>query len=389
MVGHIAPGVPLHAERLGHIVLAAHETGGDKGQLAVVGELFAGGYHAGAAGVGVTLGLEIGDDRAGQVAGVVLQKLFDGGLVDAGVFAELGKTLGLAVVHLQNLGPLGPGIIRGPFFRGLGHHFQCHEVGAALPQGGTLTVVAGVAAADDEDIPACRVDGPAVGKLAVQQTPGHAGEVVYREVNSLRVAARDVQIAGFLGTAAEHDGVIAVQDLSGIHSPTHIHIGAELDAFGLHDLDAALDDGFVQLHVGDAVHQQTAHTVSTLEDGDGMTPDVEVFGHRQARRAAADDGHALAGAGRRRGGMEPALGVARLHDGVFVLPDSDAAAGDVAAGAGGLTQGRADPARELRETVGGAQAAEGQLPFALIDQIVPLGDEVVQRAAGGHHRKPL
>ena len=115
-----------------------------------------------------------------------------------------------------------------------------------------------------------------------------------------------------------------------------------------------------------------------------MAPDVEVFGHRQARRAAADDGHALAGAGRRRGGMEPALGVARLHDGVFVLPDSDAAAGDVAAGAGGLTQGRADPARELRETVGGAQAAECQLPLALIDQIVPLGDEVVQRAAGGH-----
>ena len=82
--------------------------------------------------------------------------------------------------------------------------------------------------------------------------------------------------------------------------------------------------------------------------------------------------------------MEPALGVARLHDGVFVLPDSDAAAGDVAAGAGGLTQGRADPARELRETVGGAQAAERQFPLALIDQIVPLGDEVVQRAAGGH-----
>ena len=79
--------------------------------------------------------------------------------------------------------------------------------------------------------------------------------------------------------------------------------------------------------------------------------------------------------------MEPALGVARLHDGVFVLPDSDAAAGDVAAGAGGLTQGRADPARELRETVGGAQAAECQLPLALIDQVVPLGDQV---AAGGH-----
>ena len=98
-------------------------------------------------------------------------------------------------------------------------------------------------------------------------------------MNSLRVAAGDVQIAGFLGTAAEHDGVIAVQNLSGIHSPAHIHVGAELNALSLHNFDAALDDGFVQLHVGDAVHQQTAHTVSTLEDGDGMAPDVEVFGH--------------------------------------------------------------------------------------------------------------
>ena len=51
------------------------------------------------------------------------------------------------------------------------------------PQGGTLTVVAGVAAADDEDIPACRVDGPAVGKLAVQQASGHAGEVAVSYTN--------------------------------------------------------------------------------------------------------------------------------------------------------------------------------------------------------------
>ena len=60
LVGHIAPGIPLHAERLSDVVLTAHETGGDESQLAVVGELFAGGHHAGAAGVGVALGLQIG-----------------------------------------------------------------------------------------------------------------------------------------------------------------------------------------------------------------------------------------------------------------------------------------------------------------------------------------
>ena len=68
----------------------------------------------------------------------------------------------------------------------------------------------------------------------------------------------------------------------------------------------------------------------------------------------------LNSAGRGRGGMEPALGVAGLHDGVFVLADGDAAAGHIAAGAGGLAQGGADPAGELREAVGGAQAVDVQ-----------------------------
>ena len=384
LVGHIAPGIPLHAERLSDVVLTAHETGGDESQLAVVGELFAGGHHAGAAGVGVALGLQIGDDRAGQISGLVLQELLHGGLVNAGVLAELGNALGLAVVHLQHPGPLGPRIVRRTLLRGLGHHLQRHQVGAALPQGRALTVVAGVAAADDEDILTCGADGLAVGKAAVQQALGHAGEVVHREMDALGIPAGDVQVPGLLCAAAEDDGVVALEQFGGIHGPAHIHVGAELHAFGLHDLDAALDDGFVQLHVGNSVHQQAAHTVGTLEHSHRVAALVQVLGHRQARGAAADDGHALAGAGRGRGGVEPALGVARLYDGVLVLPDGDAAAGHIAAGAGGFAEGRVDPARELRETIGSPQTAERQLPLALIHEVVPLRDEVVQGAAGGH-----
>src|SRR5579872_7376069 len=50
--------------------------------------------------------------------------------------------------------------------------------------------------------------------------------------------------------------------------------------------------------------------------------------------------------------------------------------------AGGFARSRTDAARELREVVGGVQASDGILPTAVIDQVVPVGDKVVDRAAG-------
>ena len=55
-----------------------------------------------------------------------------------------------------------------------------------------------------------------------------------------------------------------------------------------------------------------------------------------------------------------------------------------AAGAGRLAQGRADPAGEFGEVVGLEQPLDGVSEVAGIDQIVPLGDQVVQRTAGNH-----
>ena len=384
MVGHVAAGGQLHTKCIGHVVFAAGKACGDERQLAVISEFFAGGHHVGAAGLGVTLRLQGADDGTGQVAGVILQELFDRGLVDARVLAELGKVLGLAVVHFEHPGPLRPRVGSSALLGRLRHAFQCYQIGAALPQGRALTVVAGVAAADDQNVLALGVNGFAIGKLAVQQAFRHAGQVVHGKVHAVCIAAGHIQVAGLLGTAAQHHGIVAVQQFFGGNSPAHIHVGAELHALGLHDLGAALDDGFVQLHVGDAVHQQAAHAVCTLEHSHGVAALVQVFGHRKAGGAAAHHSYALAGAGGRRCGVQPALGVSRLNDGVLVLAHGHAAAGHIAAGAGGLAQGGAHPAGELREAVGGHQAVHGQLPLAVVDQVVPLRDEVVQRAAGGH-----
>jgi hypothetical protein len=45
---------------------------------------------------------------------------------------------------------------------------------------------------------------------------------------------------------------------------------------------------------------------------------------------------------------------------------------------------RADATGELREVVGLVQAVERLAPEAAVDQVVPLRDQVVDRAAGGH-----
>ena len=49
--------------------------------------------------------------------------------------------------------------------------------------------------------------------------------------------------------------------------------------------------------------------------------------------------------------------------------------------AGGLARGGAERAGELREVVGGVQPLRGLAPVVAVDQVVPLRDEVAQRAA--------
>ena len=48
---------------------------------------------------------------------------------------------------------------------------------------------------------------------------------------------------------------------------------------------------------------------------------------------------------------------------------------------------RAHPAGEFREVVGLVQALQRLAPEAPVDEVVPLGDEVVDRAARGHARR--
>ena len=98
-------------------------------------------------------------------------------------------------------------------------------------------------------------------------------------MHALGVPAGHVQVAGLFCAAAQHYGIKICQQLLGGHGTAHIHAGAELNTLGLHQLDPAFDDRLVQLHVGDAVHQQTAHTVGALKHRNGVAALVQVLCH--------------------------------------------------------------------------------------------------------------
>ena len=157
--------------------------------------------------------------------------------------------------------------------------------------------------------------------------------------------------AGLTGPAGEEDGVIGLVQFLGADVPAHGGAALEGDAFGLQQGNAALDQGFVQLHGGDAVGQQTAGGVVLLQYGDGVAPVVEIVGCGQPGGAGADHGNGQARPTLGRPWGHPALLEGVVDDGPFVVPDGHGLTGE-AAGAGTLAGGGADPAGELREAVG-------------------------------------
>ena len=321
-----------------------------------------------------------------EVALSVRPAFLEGHLVSAGVLAKDGDGLLLTVVGLAHTGPLGPGVVLRPLVRSLGHHLDLDHRAAAVADGSAHTVVARVAAPHDDHVLAHRIQIAALFQSRVQQGSGGGGEEIHRKVNSLSIPPSDRQIPGLLCPAGQDDRVVLLQQRLGGHITAHVTARAESHPLGGHQVHPPLDKLLLQLHVGDAVHQQATHPVRPLKDGDQMAPAVELVGGGQARRAGAHHCYLFACAHLGGTGADGAGGVPLLHDGQLVLLDGDRIAVEPA-GAGRLTQGGAHPAGKLRKVIGLVQALEGVVRIPMIYQVVPLGHQIVQRAAGEHPRQ--
>src|SRR5580658_5334498 len=207
------------------------------------------------------------------------------------------------------------------------------------------------------------------------------GQELHGVVDAFELAAGDRQVARMLRAAAQQDRVLFLLERLHIHIHANVRIANEGHAFVAHLLDAAVDDVFFELEVGNAVAEQAADAVVLLVDRDGVSGAAQLLRGGQAGRPAAHDGDALSGVLLGRLGADPALVPGAVDDGALNQLDRNGRSVD-AEHARGLAGSGADAAGELGEVVGGVQTLAGALPAALVNEVDPVGDEVVNGAAG-------
>src|SRR5690606_16996528 len=320
---------------------------------------------------------------AEQPAVTVTDKLLAGDGIGTGVGTEAMLTLDVAVVFAIDLRPQRPGVVLGALHRRTRHDLEVDQRLAPMPQRGGNTVGAGVTATNDNDVLVLGADVVAVFQIGVQQTAGVLGQKVHREVDAVALATRNVQVAWLGGASRQTQGIDLGQQLFHVNrigaGAAHVGVDHELHALRFQQLHATVDHLFLQLHVGDAVHQQSADAVRALVYRDLVPGLVQLGGSGQSGGPGADDRDFLACAERRRIGHHPAVLEALVDDRLLDVLDGhrwlvNTEHARPFAGCG------ADAAGELREVVGLVQAVERLLPAAVVDEIVPLGDQVVYRA---------
>src|SRR5438309_5504379 len=280
----------------------------------------------------------------------------------------------------EDIGPLGPGIVRSAAVGWPRQQLELVHGARALAMHGPEAVGAGVAAADDHDVLAAGGDEPVVGDRVALAALVLERQVLHREVDAPERAPRDREIPRPAGAAGEDDRVEVSPDLRDRHVGADVGARPEEDALLLQDLKAAVEDALFHLELGDAVAEEASDTVVALEHRDPVPGRVELGGGREPGRPRAHDGDLLARADGGRGRLDPARLESVLDDAELDLLDRDGIVVDPE-DARPLAGRRAEPARPFREVVGRVQALDRVAPVVAVDEVVPVGDDVAERAA--------
>ena len=179
----------------------------------------------------------------------------------------------------------------------------------------------------------------------------------------------------------EHDRVVARPQLRRRDVDADVDAGAEPRALGPHLLEPPVEVALLHLELGDAVAQQAADAVGPLVDRHGVPGPGQLLGGGEAGRAGADDGDGLAR--QRRGGCghdaSPssqarsmiATSTCLMVTGSALMPSTQA----VSHGAG-----HSRPVNSGKLLVACSRSIASR-PVLAADQVVPLRDQVAQRAA--------
>ena len=261
---------------------------------------------------------------------------------------------------------------------------------SALTVRGTQAVGPGVATTDDDDLLALRRDrrlAVGVEHFVALLDPVGPRQVFHRLVDAAELATRNRQVARFGRAPGQHDGIELGAQLGGRDVDADVDAGPEPSALGLHLGQPAVDVALLHLELGNAVAQQPADAVGALEDRDLVAGASQLLGGRQPGGTRSHHGDLLAGELGRRQRDDPAFVEGLVDDLDLDLLDGHRVLVD-AEHARRLARCRAQPPGELGEVVGRVQAFDGIAPAVLVDQVVPLRNQVAQRTTVVAERNP-
>ena len=207
-------------------------------------------------------------------------------------------------------------------------------------------------------------------------------EVLHREVHAVELASGHGQVARHARADGEHDRVEALAQLRGVDVAADVDAEAKLDALLGELREAPLDDVLLDLEVGDAEAEQAAAGFVALEHGHRVTGAVQLLRARETRRPRADDRDACARCARAGGSatIQPSSH-ARVDDRELDLLDRDGVALLDLEHARGFARRGAEAAGELGEVVRAVQLVDRLAEPVAVHEVVPVGDEVPERAA--------
>jgi hypothetical protein len=189
---------------------------------------------------------------------------------------------------------------------------------------------------------------------------------LHGEVNALEVAVRNGKVTRHGSTSGDdHRVVLLLERVKGNIALANKAAGDVLDALSGHEVNTALDDVLVELHVRDTVHEKTTDTVRALVNGHLVASLVELIGGSEASRTGTNDGDCLTRAELGRGRDHPAHLEATVDNGTLDRLDANGILVD-AEYASTLARSRANTTSELGEVVGHEETIEGVLPLVLL-----------------------
>src|SRR6185312_1943303 len=255
--------------------------------------------------------------------------------------------------HLEQRGRHRPGLVLRPLAGRTDADGQVRDRQRVLPVRRSDAVRTRVPSSQNHDVLAFRRDLVDHGVASADAVL--LGEVLHGEMHTGKVAARDREVARLEGAGRDDDGVVACTQFAPADVHADVHASPEAGALGLHLPQPVLDGLLLELEVRDAVAEKTTDAIIALENGNGVAGASELLSGGESGGAGADDGNGLAGQALRRVWLHPVVRPGLVDDrlldeldrhGLLIDPQNT----------GGLARGRAQPAGELWEIVGGVQS---------------------------------